>query len=173
MKTFSFRIWAVSFLIGLLILGYRLKASDERVLAERQMSTNHLLQGTDLKGSNSGAFTDKYLRMNVFQGEILTREDVSPTPLFYADAAPWFAVPTLSALVRHGIIDVKSKGQICDQADGIASGAEVVALLCTASDDMQRCTALVRLPIAEADKLAPALAAKVAVDKLLFKPSCK
>jgi hypothetical protein len=137
------------------------------------MSTNHLLQAVDLKGPHADALVGSYLRMNVFPDQRLTLADVSPTPLLFADALPWIAVPMPSALVRQGTIDVKSRGQICDQADIAASSAEVVALFCPSRDAKQPCTALVRLAKTEADKLQTALAGKIAPEKIQFKPTCK
>jgi len=173
MKRTALIIWSVVFLLGLGIAAYRFDDAGVVPVATRRMSVNHLLEAADLEGPRSSTFVGRYLRMNVLQGEIVTPEDVSPTPLLYTDASPWFAISTSAIAVREGTIDVKSKGQICSHAESIAP-AEVVALFCPTTKDARPCIALVSLAAADTDKLSKQLTKETDPrSTLLFKVSCK
>jgi len=173
MKWVALSVWGVIFLIGLAILYLRTNEPRAGAFAARQMQFNHLVQPRDLKGGGPDRYVGTYLRMNVFQGEFLTQGDVSPVPNLFTDSEPWFALSTPTTLVRQGSIDVKSKGQICDQSETVANAAEVVALFCPVKEDGRPCLALVRVSPNDTARLLSLLGSKPSVDNVIFKPACK
>ena len=110
-----------------------------------------------------------YLRSNVYEGQLITARDLSRAPLLYSDTLPWFAFKTPADAVRKGVIDAKTRGQVCSQSDTVVAG-EVIAISCP-TEKGPNCIALIRT--GDSTKLASLFADQAALDNAMFKPSCK
>jgi hypothetical protein len=173
MKWLALSVWGVIFLVGLAVLYLRTEEPRAGAFAARQLAFNHLIQPQDLQGGSPDRYVGTYLRINMHRGQFLTKEDVSAVPNLFTDSEPWFALSTPITLVRQGSIDVKSKGQICDQGETITNAAEAVALFCPVKEDGRPCLALVRVSSNDVTRLQSLLGSEPFPDKLMFKPTCK
>jgi hypothetical protein len=155
-KALAIALWGAIFLIGLIVLMVRLiYAPEVRAVAAKQMHTNHQLLADDVKnGSHMINFIGHYVRSNVIAGQLLSKDDLSPTPLLEALQKPSFAVLTQQDLVANGSIDVGTVGKICNKDEPVIE-AQVEALLCAIPKDTRPCMALVSVGSDIGQKLRP------------------
>jgi hypothetical protein len=166
-------VWGLVFLVFLVILGARVGIVEPATPAARDLPAAHLLQNGDLKsGTANAVLVGRYLRRPVAKDQVLTPRDTSPAPIIPADAGPVFPIAVPRPSIDDNSLNARKPGEFCRKAVSVAKG-EVVAALCPAANDLEKCVALIQvLPPGDLGKVVTEFA-KQNEPPLEFKLACK